>query len=474
MRLRSARHIFIGMGIALIIYFVPFPGISPSAHRVLAIAILMAYWWISEAIPLAVTALLPVVFFPLLGVLSAKEATRPYAEETIFLLLGGFLIAQAIEKQGLHRRMALFLTSILGENPRRLILSLMIATALISLWISNSATTLMMLPLGMSLVERRMGEGTQKALLLGIAYAASIGGVGTLVGTPTNLIFAGQAKQLLNVEISFYQWMKIGLPAALLFLPIAWFLLTFLVFRVPTKHEGWFKEEVERERVALGRMTEEEKWVLGVFVSVALLWITRSDIGFFPGWAKLLGLQKWVGDSTVAMLGALALFLIPLNHGKRILTWEAAQKIPWGVILLMGGGFALAEGFVTSGLSQWFAEGLKIFSGLPLWAMVVMVSLVATFLTEFASNMATASILLPILAALAQGTGINPLLLMIPATLSASFGFVLPVGTPPNAMIFGSGKVKVKDMARAGIWLDLAGVLIVSLLTCVWVRTLLN
>ena len=468
--------LILGFLLFFIVLFLPLSGLNPVGKKVLATAILMAVWWITEAIPIPATSLLPLVLFPLLGVLKAKEVALPYANEKIFLFLGGFFIAKAMEKHELHRRIALRITLYLGTEPKRLILGFMVATAFLSMWISNTATTMMMLPIAIAVMQNFKGKGSVsfgKALSLAIAYSASIGGIATLVGTPPNIVLAGQAKELFpgGSEITFARWFLVGFPVLLLFLPLTWLLLTRFLIKVKSGSEGASREVLQKDLEQMGSMKRGEEITLFVFVLVALLWIFRSKLsfGFFeiPGWSDLLGLHRYVADSTVAVLGALSLFLIPLSlrNWEFVLDWKTAVNIPWGIVLLFGGGFALAHGFKVSGLSRWIGTQLVILKGLPVPILIIGTSLVMTFLTELTSNTATTTLMLPILASIAASIGVNPYLLMIPATISASCAFMLPVATPPNAIVFGSGYLRIPDMAKVGIWMNLVGLLIVFLVT---------
>jgi len=468
--------LFLGIIAFIFILSIPISGLSPSGKKVFAVASLMAIWWITEAIPIPATALLPILFFPMLGVLSAKESAAPYADQNIFLFLGGFFIAKAMEKHYLHKRIALNITLLLGTEPKKLILGFMAATAFLSMWISNTATTMMMLPIALAVITHWKKEERPKfgaALSLAIAYSASIGGIATLVGTPPNIVLAGQAKQLFpeGVEVTFARWLTVGLPLTLVFLPIAWFLLTRFIIKVSRGGGTASRDILKEELTEMGRMSRGEKITLSVFIAVAILWIFRSklDLGIFaiPGWANLLGLSKYVKDSTVAIMGAMALFLIPLNfrEWEFALDWKTAVDIPWGIVLLFGGGFALAHGFKVSGLSRWIGLQLGALRGLPVPILIIGTSTLMTFLTELTSNTATTTLMLPILASMATFMQINPYLLMIPATLSASCAFMLPVATPPNAIVFGSGYLRIPDMAKAGIWMNIVGVIIVFFVT---------
>ncbi len=465
----------------LVVLLWPVPGLTFAGRVVLALALWMSVWWITEAIPIPATSLLPLVVLPLFGVAKAREVAAPYADPNIFLFLGGFFIAKAMEAHGLHRRIALHILSALRSTSESgVILGFMLATAFLSMWISNTATTMMMFPMAMAVValHRSASHSFDKALLLGIAYSASIGGIATLVGTPPNIVFAGQARELAGLEVTFARWLAVGVPLVILFLPIAWWVLTRWVFGVQRKQHEAFAELIAREKAALPAPTVEEKFTLAVFVVVALLWIFRKslNLGFvtIPGWSDLLGIRKTVHDSTVAMLGALLLFAVPLPGARRrfVLDWETALKVPWGVVLLFGGGFALAKAFGASGLSQWIGQALHGLAGLPVPLIVATTALLVTFLTELTSNTATATLLLPIAAAAARGIGLHPFVLMLPATLSASCAFMLPVATPPNAIVFGSERLEIRDMARAGIWLNLIGVAIVTFVVLVFGRFL--
>lgn len=476
---------------------VPF-GDRGETHRLAAVACLMATWWITEAIPIAATALLPLVLFPFLGILNSNDTARQYANSSIFLFTGGFILALGIEKWGLHRRIAMRIVLAVGEGPKRLVLGFMIASAFLSMWISNTATAMMMLPIGMSVTglagERAKGSRAgvaafSAALMLAIAYGSNLGGVATLIGTPPNIVF----QEVFSIEfprgpeITFFQWIQIGLPVSLLFLAITWFVLTHIVFRFGKDWSMGGREIIEEERRSLGPMTKAEKRVGIVMLITALLWVWQRDmdLGFMTitGWSTLLEKIPWIHitdpatgksllhDATVAMAAAIALFLIPAGDrsGRRLMTWETAEKIPFGILFLFGGGFALAKGFEVSGLSQWLCDR---FSESPIaqsnpFVLVGGLAAGMTFLTELTSNTATTNMVLPLLASVSRaGSTVNPLLLMIPATLSASFAFMLPVATPPNAIVFGSGQVRIIDMVRAGLVLNVIGIIIVLAVAC--------
>ncbi len=457
---------------------------NPAVTRMAAVATLMAVWWISDAIPLAATALLPLVLFPLLGIFSGSETAPIYVNDTIFLFVGGFMIALAMERWHLHKRIALWTIKTLGGGPERLVLSVMVATAFLSMWISNTATAIMMLAIGLAVLsaeEERFGrEKTRNlsaALLLGIAYSASVGGLATIVGTPPNLslvrIFALTFPGA--DPISFGQWMLFGLPVAIAMLVFIWLLLTKVLFRVPAEVK-LSKEVIRSEYHALGKLAFEEKVVSAVFAATALLWIFRSDLALgaftIPGWGGLLPHGTMLQDGTVAIAMALVLFLIPAKNatgdpapgGHGVLGVDVFRKIPWHIVLLFGGGFALAKGFQTSGLSVFIGQKFAGLEGASPTVLVAAICTLMTFLTELTSNTATTEMVLPLLASIGVAAQINPLILMIPATLSASCAFMMPVATPPNAIVFGSGHLRIGQMILAGLIINIFGVILISLL----------
>ncbi|MCX8036064.1 MAG: SLC13 family permease [Candidatus Sumerlaeia bacterium] len=459
-------------------------------HRMAAIAALMAAWWMTEAIPLAATSLLPLVLMPVLKISPPESVAQSYMNDYIFLFIGGFTIALAMERWNLHRRLAIHTLRLVGDRPRRLVLGFMIATGVLSMWISNTATAMMMMPIALSVIllaeehqknGARADGGTSPAqfglvLMLGVAYAASIGGIGTLVGTPPNVIFASRFQKEFPgaPEISFTAWMFLAVPFAVLFLLITWVLLTFVLH--PLRGERFIggREAIARELAGLGPLSRAETGVLIVFITTALLWIFRVSIPIdrftLPGWSNLLGLAdektRWVGDGTVAMAAALALFFIPSGRqkGERLVDWKTVEDLPWNVLFLFGGGFALADGLTASGLSDWVGDQCRSFGHMAVATQILAISGVTTALSELASNTATANMVLPILAGVAKSIPMNPLALMLPAAIAASFGFMLPVATPPNAIVFGTGYVPMGAMVRAGLILDLVGmVLLVAL-----------
>lgn len=461
---------WIATGIAafVIISAFPFADLAFQGRVVLATAALMALWWMTEAIPIPATALLPLVVLPLLGVIPSAAAAAPYANHNVFLFLGGFFIAKAMERHGLHRRVAFFVLKTVGVLERRIVLGFIVGSAFLSMWISNTATAMMMLPIGISVVRqlRSKNDSFAKAAFLGIAYGASVGGIGTLVGTPPNLMLAGQIKSLFPnaPELTFVNWLPIGLSTTALMIPLIWWVLCFFVFKV--KNTGSTDvASIKREAAALGRMSREEKVVATVFFAVALGWIFREriDLGAFsiPGWSNLLCVSQTTSDATVAMLGAILLFAFPAKSGGRVLEWRDAKTVPWGIVLLFGGGFALADAFAETGLSNWIGGFLAGLGEVSLPVLVLSVALAMTFLTEFTSNTATASLMLPILASVGVGLQTDPRILMIPAALAVSSAFMLPVATPPNAIVFGSGELTVKDMMKAGLALNLIGAAVI-------------
>ncbi len=448
---------------------------QPLVTRMTAVALLMATWWVTEALPIPATSLLPLLLFPILGIMPGRDAAATYMNSSIFLFMGGFIIALSIEKWGLHRRIALGVIGILGSRPRMIVLGFMIATAFLSMWISNTATAMLMLPIGLSVVSQIEREGGRTdfserfalVLMLSIAYSANVGGMGTLIGTPPNLAFA----RIFAIsfpeapEISFSRWLLLGVPLIVVFLAVIWAFLTFAVHPIGGKQAACSRDIIRRERRGLGPMGPEEKRVLGVFIATALLWMTRNTLRagslVIPGWSDLLGLEG-VDDGTVAMFMALLLFSLPAKaRGQRLMDWETATRLPWGILLLFGGGFALAAGFKQSALDVWIGSHFQPMAGTSTTGQIVTISTLVTFLTEVTSNTATTQMFLPILAAVAEGVRMNPLLLMIPATLSASCAFMLPVGTPPNAIVFGSGRVPMISMVRAGVLLNLMGVVLI-------------
>jgi sodium-dependent dicarboxylate transporter 2/3/5 len=400
----------------------------------------------------------------LLGVLSGSDVTRAYGHHLIYLFLGGFLIAVTMEKWNLHHRIALHTIRLVGVTPHRIVLGFMLATAFLSMWISNTAATMMMVTIAVAVLKEVTHEISHEpgqlhfgtALVLGIGYAASIGGVATLIGTPPNALFAGVIEKTYDVSISFVEWMSFGLPLSLVMLTVTWLYLTRIVFRSEVGQLPGGREYIQEQIARLGPMSRQEIHVAAVFCMVALLWVVR---GLYEPDAL-----QMVKDSTIAVAGALLLFLIPVNlkKGEFLLDWRTAVTIPWDIIILFGGGFALAQGFSESGLTLWLAERLSILQGIDMLLIIVAVVLLVIFLTEVTSNTATASLLLPVMGALATAIDVHPFGLMVAAVIAASFAFMLPVATPPNAIVFSSRYVSIPQMVRAGIWLNLIGVVLIS------------
>lgn len=457
------------------------PG-KPSVTFTLGIAMLMATWWVTEVVPLAITALLPVVLFPLFGVMNGKDVSSAYFNHVIFLFIGGFLVALAMQKWDLHKRIAIRILLVTGSSPARILLGFMLATSFLSMWISNTATAMMMVPILLS-ITKKMEEFIKAkelkkytvGLLLGVAYSASIGGIATLVGTPPNLSFARIFQIMFPSapEISFSTWFIYALPISIIFFIIAWGYL-YMLYR-PKKSMKAIKDvDFRKQYNEMGEATYEQKAVGIVFVSLAILWLTRSgiEIGNFniPGWSSLFSSPNYINDGTVAIALSIVLFIIPSKNikGKRIMDWSTASKVPWNIVLLFGGGFALASAFKVSGLSIWVGEQLSTVGGLHPILIISIIALTMTFLTELTSNTATTEMLLPVLAGLSVTINVNPLLFMLPATISASMAFMLPVATPPNAIVFGSNKITVMEMAKTGIVLNLIGVIVITLVTYFW------
>ncbi|MBZ0114495.1 MAG: SLC13 family permease [Thermoanaerobaculia bacterium] len=426
-------------------------GLEPLAARTAGVTTLCGVWWIAEPIPIPVTSLLPFALFPLLGVLDHREVATAYGHTLILLLLGGFLLSTAMEKCGAHRRVAVGMVRLVGGGGNRsLVLGFMLATAVLSMWISNTATTLMLLPVALAVLEQDRSGELRTPLLLGIAYAASLGGLGTPIGTPPNVIFLGIYREVTGIEFGFLDWMKIGVLLVAVLVPIAWLLLT----------RGLEKGH-RLELPVLGSWRPAEIRVLGVFAATAAAWMTRSAP--FGGWSGSLGIDT-AGDSTVALTAVVLLFLLPDGEGDTLLDWKTAQRIPWGLLILFGGGIAIARGFEASGLSSSLGNALVFVAEAPPLVMLLGLCVGVTFLTEVTSNTATTTLLMPILAAAGLAAAIDPARLMIPAAISASCAFMLPVATAPNAIVYGTGLVSTRTMAREGLWLNFVAALVVALI----------
>jgi len=442
--------------------------LDPEGWRVGALASWMAIWWLSAVVPLEATALLPIVILPILGISPVGTVTAAYADPIIFLFLGGFFIAATLERWNLHRRFAIATVRVVGTDERRVLLGFMLASAFASMWISNTATAVMMLPIAMAVTGGARG-GFSTALLLGIAYACSIGGIATLIGTPPNAILAGAVGRILNQEIDFGSWLTIGLPISIPMFILCWLWLIRL-FNVGGPIEG-LDRSLEAEHQQLGRLSAGERMVLGVFGATAFAWVMRAPKTI--GGVRIPGLTDWVpglSDAGIAIAASLVLFVIPTPRDgrKRLLNWETARKVPWGILLLFGGGLALAAAFETSGLTEWVGYRLQGLQGVPFPVVVAITAGLFVMLTELTSNTATAALGMPLMAGVADGLGLAALPLMVTAALAASMAFMLPVATPPNAIVFGSGAVPPQAMARAGLWLNIAAVGVVTL--AVWLR----
>lgn len=469
----------------LFLYIVLFLDLEPGKPQVtytLAITVLMAIWWLTDIIPLAVTAMLPVVLFPLFGIMNGKAVSSTYFNYVIFLFMGGFIVALAMEKWNLHKRIALRILLFTGTGPLRLLFGFMFATAFLSMWISNTATVMMMLPIILSIISNLEEYVDKKdisrfsvGILLGVAYGASIGGIATLVGTPPNPIFV----QVLEImfpkapEISFSDWFIFAFPITVVMFVFTWLFL-YLRFKPSSSWDQLKTVSFREQYQALGKMGFEEKVVLIDFVILAVLWLTRSGVTIghtvVHGWGSLFKYPSYINDGTVAIAMAVLLVLIPskTEKGKQLMDWKTINKLPWGILLLFGGGFALASGFKESGLSSWFGQQMSVFAGQPDLLIIIVVAIGMAFLTEVTSNTATTQLILPILAGLSVSLHLNPLLLMLPATISASMAFMLPVATPPNAIVFGANKFSISTMARTGVIINIFGAIVITLITYYW------
>ncbi|MCA1772048.1 MAG: DASS family sodium-coupled anion symporter [Halomonas sp.] len=455
----------------VLLFFHP-ADLSIEGRMVLATTLWVAVWWITEAIPIPVTSLLPIVLLPITGALEGSRVTAAYGNPIIFLFLGGFMIALAMEKWGLHKRIALVIIGLLGTSINRIVLGFMAATGFLSMWVSNTASVMMMLPIGTAIVyqvtqELSKSDGDHsddidkfsKALIFGIGYGGTIGGLGTLIGTPPNIILAATVSELFGVQISFADWLFFAFPVVVILLFASWLLLTRIIYPVKFADLPGGKEVIQKEKQALGTTSFEEKAVLWVFLFAAFMWITRSFL-----WEGQLLTIPGIDDTMIAMVAAIALFLIPSkNQGGCLLDWEVAKDVPWGILLLFGGGLAIAAGFSSTGLAEWIGEQMNVLEGVNFLMVILLASAMVLFLTEITSNTATATMILPVLASLALALNVHPFVLMVPAAMAANCAFMLPVGTPPNAIIFATGKIKIAEMVRNGFGLNiLALVLIVA------------
>ena len=471
---RQLIGLFLGPILFLLMILAPAPaGMAPSAQKMAAVALLMATWWMCESIPIPATSLLPIALFPLLGIMHTKAATAPYASHLIFLFMGGFIIALSMQRWNLHRRIAMNIVKAVGFSPGRLIFGFMSATAVLSAFVSNTATTVMMMPIGLAIITHVVDEGKKEGLdktidfspekfafglnlMLGIAYSASIGGMATLIGTPPNTVLAGYLQKTYGYEITFAAWMKVGVPLVLILLPICWIWLTKIANPMKLKKVPGGRDLIHKELREMGPMNAGERWTSLVFALTALGWIFRKQLGFMFSDPTL------ITDATIAMTGAILLFLIPisLKRNKFVMDWHWATKMPWGVLILFGGGLAMAAGFKQTKLADWIGSQVSLLDQAPVLVLIIAVATLIIFLTELTSNTATSAMVMPILAAVAIGLGQNPLLLVVPAAIAASCAFMLPVATPPNAIVFGSGYVTIPQMAKSGFGLNIIGVVV--------------
>ena len=461
---RERVGLLVGLALFAAALALPAPaGMPEPAWRAAAVAMLMAAWWVTEAVPIPATALLPLLLFPLLGILPIGDAASPYANPVIYLFMGGFLIAAALEQCGLHRRMALVIIRAGGTRPARLIGAFMVATAFLSMWVSNTATVAMMLPLALSIigvVRAGTPDGARDphfavAMLLGLAYASSIGGIGTLIGTPPNALLAGFMSETYGVTIGFRQWMLLGVPLVVVSLPIAWLALTKLVYPVSGEEIAGGRAVVRAQMRELGAASREERTVGVITAMTAAAWVFRP---------QLAALAPGISDTGIAIGGALLLFLVPASRGGRpALDWAAAERLPWGVLVLFGGGLSLAAAIQDTGLAGWIGASLSFVGGWPLLPVIFVVTTVVIFLTELTSNTATAAAFLPVVGALATAIFVDPMLLAVPAAVAASCAFMMPVATPPNAIVYGSGEIAIGQMLRAGLIMNIVMIVVVTL-----------
>ena len=457
--------LFLGpLAFFLVKFFYNPEGLSNEGLSILASTLWVAIWWITEAVPIYVTALIPIILFPLSGGLELKQTTAAYGHKFVFLFVGGFILAIAIEKWKLHKRIALNIIGLVGTKKSNIILGFMIATAFLSMWISNTATAVMILPVGLAIISQLKDNPKTienenlvfgKTLMLAIAYSASIGGMATLIGTPPNLVLAGVIKTSYNIEINFLQWMSFGLPISIFLLFICWKYLTSVAYKFDNQNFDSGMNEINDQLKSLGKISYEEKSVMIIFIATALAWITQSFV-----------IKKYIpeiDDTIIAIIAAVTLFIIPNKKGdKKLLDWEDAVKLPWGILLLFGGGMALAKGFDSSGLAIWIGSQMSFFDTIPLLALLLFLVAMVNFLTEITSNLATTAMLLPVLVALAETIGVNPYYLLVGATVAASCAFMLPVATPPNAVVFGSKILKIDDMIKKGFWMNLISIFILT------------
>ena len=459
---------FVGLvfGILVFLFFLvssPPEGLSKLAWLTAGVTILMTIWWISEAIPIYATGFIPIILFPLLGLFELKIVASSYAHPLVLLFLGGFIIASAMEGCGLHKRIALKILSLAGTSPSKIIAGFMFTTALLSMWVSNTASTIMMLPIATSVIaffsRQKNIENNRfsKPLLLSIAYSASIGGAATLIGTPTNIMLASILSDTYNYEISFIDWFIVGLPVTLVLIPLVWFFLNKIIFKVPSDNSRALETTLFKMKKEMGTATLKEKIVAIVFLLTAILWIFRKTLNSY--------FNLSLNDTSIGILGALLLFIIPSGSNERACNWKTANQIPWGVLFLVGGGIALSKAIKESGLAEWIGSFSNYLYGLDVYVLILISVALIILLTELNSNTATVATFSPILIIFAIGLEVNPLFFVIPTTIAASCAFMLPIATPPNAVVFGSGKVNINDMIKAGFILNIISVFVVTVVT---------
>lgn len=449
--------------------------LSPKAITILSLGAWMVTWWATEAVPIPVTSVLPMVLFPLLSVSTVKEASAPYGDPVIFLFMGGFILALGLEKYNLHQRIALSLIRLTGTSGNGIILGFMLATAIISMWISNTATAVMMLPIASSvthLLAKEMGHQDDPrfrkfatGLMLGIAYAASIGGIATIIGTPPNVVMVGYMKRFYNLDVSFSRWMIVGIPLMLLLLTSCYFIITRILFRNKLPAIEGSKELIQKKLTELGSITKEEKLVMLVFSITCFFWIFRQNIN------SLIG-KNLLNDTTIAMSGGILMFLMPIEikNSKFVLEWNDMKNLPWGILLLFGGGLCLADGMADAGLVQLVGEKISNQSTLGALSLTFLLILISMGLTEIMSNVALTTIFVPVVFGIADGFHINPILLAMPVTFAASCAFMMPVSTPPNAILYASGYIKMKEMMKTGLLLNLFSLIVIYLISITLIK----
>ena len=461
--------LFLGPLLFIVVYNLSGGGLSVDAWKVLSLASWMVTWWITEAVPIPVTALLPLIVFPLIGILPIRESTAPYASPIIFLFMGGFMIGLAMKKRRLHERIALYLIKITGTNANGIILGFMIATAFLSMWISNTATTVMMLPVALSVISllqeknlpdpnvEKQHQRFSLTLLLGIAYSANIGGTATIVGTPPNAVLVGYMEQFYDFDLTFSRWLLLGIPLAATLLTLMYFLLTRVLFPNRIGQMGNSAELIDARLKSLGNPSKAEKLVTLIFLLTAAAWILRQPINFY--------FNTSLNDTLIAMIGGLSMFIVPVSFKRKefIMSWEDAAELPWGILILFGGGLCLARGMEISGIIEVIGSGIASYGEINTWIIVILLTGTVLFMTELMSNVALVTIFIPVVFGIAEGMGINPLYLAIPVTLASSCAFMMPISTPPNAIVFSSKKIRMSQMMKAGVWLNLISILILWL-----------